>query len=288
MKMSDPTPAASRPGTSTSCIVGPPRPEASISRNAPVRGEPSRVLIAAKLPAAAITDWTRAGASRLTSRTARAPSPAPMAISGPSGPSTTPRLKVAKAASTMPGSSIADGGPPPALNPSAGEWPPVPGRYFRVRLTSTPASSSGRMGHHRRFGVEAQLLGQAGEDPALQLADQREEEVGHGRDGDADDRGQRQQDQVTPGPQQRQRIGRCRHQRPPKPRPHGPRGKQASCASGPVPPGLPSVNLYPVAAATTPPAQGDYSSPNSAVPGAGNVPGRDSKLTATARRRESE
>ena len=49
----------------------------------------------------------------------------------------------------MPGSSIAVGGLPPALNPSAGEWPPVPGRYRSVKLTSTPASSSGKMGHHR-------------------------------------------------------------------------------------------------------------------------------------------
>ena len=66
--------------------MGPPNPEASMSRNAPVRGEPSSVLMAAKLPAAASTDWTLSGASRLTRRTTRAPSPAPRAINGPSGP----------------------------------------------------------------------------------------------------------------------------------------------------------------------------------------------------------
>ena len=43
MKTSEPIPAASRPGTSTSSIMAPPSPEASISRNAPVSGEPSRV-----------------------------------------------------------------------------------------------------------------------------------------------------------------------------------------------------------------------------------------------------
>ncbi len=43
-----------------------------------------------------------------------------MAISGASGPSTAPRLSVAKAAMTMPGSSIGGTGPDD-LNPSAGE-----------------------------------------------------------------------------------------------------------------------------------------------------------------------
>ena len=38
MKISEPTPAASRPGTSTSSSMDPPSPEASISRNAPVSG----------------------------------------------------------------------------------------------------------------------------------------------------------------------------------------------------------------------------------------------------------
>ena len=54
-KMSEPTPAASRPGTSTTPSIGPPIPDTSMSRNAPASGEPRRVLIAAKLPAAPIT-----------------------------------------------------------------------------------------------------------------------------------------------------------------------------------------------------------------------------------------
>ncbi len=54
-KISVPMPAASRPGTSTRPSIGPPRPEASSSRNAPISGEPSSELIAAKLPVAAIT-----------------------------------------------------------------------------------------------------------------------------------------------------------------------------------------------------------------------------------------
>ena len=78
-----------------------------------------------------------------------------------------------------------------------------------------PGQRQRQNGPPQRFGVKAQLLGQAGEDPALQLADQREEEVGRRRDGNADDRGQYQQHQVAPGPQQRKGIGRCRHERPP-------------------------------------------------------------------------
>jgi hypothetical protein len=47
----------------------------------------------------------------------------------------------------MPGSSIGDG-TPPALNPSAGEWPPLPGRYRIVSPTKTPARASNGSGHH--------------------------------------------------------------------------------------------------------------------------------------------
>ena len=54
-KMSAPTPEASSPGSSTRPIMGPPSPDASISKNAPVMGDPSRVLMAAKLPAAPST-----------------------------------------------------------------------------------------------------------------------------------------------------------------------------------------------------------------------------------------
>ena len=54
--------------------------------------------MAVKLPAAAIIVVTCGGASFLASRTAHTPSPPPSAISGASGPSTTPRLSVANAA----------------------------------------------------------------------------------------------------------------------------------------------------------------------------------------------
>ena len=70
--------------------IAPPSPEASISKNAPVSGEPSTEASAAKLPVAAITAPVRAGTSRRASFTASTDSPPPSAISGASGPTTAP------------------------------------------------------------------------------------------------------------------------------------------------------------------------------------------------------
>jgi len=93
--MSEPVPAASRPGSSTSPSIGPPSPGASISRNAPVMGDPSSVAVAAKLPALASTLTPWAGTCRrLAARVASTARPPPMAISGISGPSTAPKTRV--------------------------------------------------------------------------------------------------------------------------------------------------------------------------------------------------
>ena len=103
--------------------------------------------MAAKLPAPATTFSALAGTGRRLSRTTQMASPPPMAISGASGPSTTPSASVARAARITPGSS--DGlGAPPAWNPSAGECPPRPGRYLIAAATSTPATASSGTGHH--------------------------------------------------------------------------------------------------------------------------------------------
>ena len=118
-------------------------------------GEPNSVLMAAKLPAEAMTMAAVGGASLLASLTANMPSPPPMAMSGASGPRTTPRLRVASAATITPGSSIGVGAPP-ALNPSAGTWPPVPGRYLMVNPTSRPDRARRGSGHHT--GVPAKPM----------------------------------------------------------------------------------------------------------------------------------
>jgi len=100
--------------------IGPPSPEASSRRNAAASGFPNSVLMAAKLPVAAMTAPVLAGTSRLASLTASTASPPPSAISGASGPTTAPSPRPASAARKMPGSS-AGCAVPPALKPSAGE-----------------------------------------------------------------------------------------------------------------------------------------------------------------------
>ena len=125
---SAPMPEASRPGRATRLSVVPATPAASMIRKAPSTGEPSRVLIAAKLPAEARIVTAIGGASFFARWIVSAASPPPIAISGASGPSTAPRLRVANAASTIVGSSRSAGRGPPVLKPNAGECPPLPGR----------------------------------------------------------------------------------------------------------------------------------------------------------------
>ena len=148
MKMSEPMPAVSRPGSSTRPSIGPPSPDASISKNAPVMGDPSSVAMAAKLPAApsTLTAWSGT-LRRLASRVTRTPSPPPIAISGSSGPSTAPKANVASAARMTPGSWTGAGGPRIAKRPAA-EAPPFPGRYRMAKPARTPPTTRTGSGHH--------------------------------------------------------------------------------------------------------------------------------------------
>ena len=61
--MSDPMPAASMPGTSTTGNRGPPRPAASITTTEAIRGDSKIIARAANVPAAAITAVNSSGAS---------------------------------------------------------------------------------------------------------------------------------------------------------------------------------------------------------------------------------
>ena len=122
---SDPIPAAIRPGSTISGSVAPPRPAASITRIAATSGEPKIAEIAAKAPAAPMTTSIWGGASFLASCTVNRAKPPPNAMSGASGPSTSPRPIVANAASTTPGSMF--GSVVPIWRPCAGMWPPFPG-----------------------------------------------------------------------------------------------------------------------------------------------------------------
>ena len=146
VKTSAPTPEASRPGRSTSSSIALLKPAASMSRNAPTSGEPSKVLMAAKLPAAPSTTTAWLVSPLTACLTAHAHRPPPSAISGASGPSTAPQPSVISAAIAMPGRSLA-GARPPTVRPSAGLWPPVPGRYLIVAATPRPPRRSSGNGH---------------------------------------------------------------------------------------------------------------------------------------------
>ena len=210
MKMSEPMPAASRPGTSTSPSIGPPSPDASISRNAPMMGEPSSVLMAAKLPAEARTAAAWSGTSRRAARRASTTSPPPMAMRGASGPSTAPKIKVARAARMTPGSW-------------AGRRGPVGLESFRrgraAGAGQVPDGQPGQDAAHRqhgqrppqRLGPEAQAVRKMGEDLRLEVVDQREEAVGGGGDRYPESRRDDQQPEVTPAAQQGARIRRRGH-----------------------------------------------------------------------------
>ena len=103
------------------------------------------------------------------------------------------------------------GWPAAHLEPVGGGVAAGPGQVPEGEGDQYPRHRQRQQGPPQRLGVEAQALGQVGEDPALHLADQREEEVSHRRDGRPDDRGQHQQGDIAPGPQQRQRVGWRRH-----------------------------------------------------------------------------
>ncbi len=209
-KMRVPVPAATRPGNSTRSMTAPPSPAASIRRKAPRIGEPNRVLIAAKLPAAATAALVWSGASRFASCTAHTPSPAPRAISGASGPMTTPNARLARAAKKTPGSSIGVGAPP-ALNPSAGLWPPIPGRYWIVERDQHPGERQQRDGPPGRLLAQTEGVREVGEDLALEDIDELEEAPRRGGDGHPDDPGNDQEAHVATRAQQGERVGDRRH-----------------------------------------------------------------------------
>ena len=210
MKMSEPIPAASSPGSSTTPSIGPPSPDASISKNAPVRGDPSSVLTAAKAPVTPSTLAAWSGTSRRrASRMTRAASPPPSAISGISGPSTAPKTSVASAARMTPGSWTAVGGACTAKAPAA-EGPPLPGRYRMAKPASTPPTASTGSGHHTGSVAETEPVRKVGEDLLLQVVDEGQEAVGDRGDRHAQDRGQHQQPHVIAAAQQGHRVRRAR------------------------------------------------------------------------------
>ena len=110
-------------------------------------------------------------------------------MSGASGPSTTPKTSVPREASTTPGSS-AGGSGPVVLKPSAGEWPPVPGRNSIAAATTTPASAEDRQQPPVGHGIEPEAVRDVVEHRVLQHRDELEEAVRQRGDRHPDDRGE--------------------------------------------------------------------------------------------------
>ena len=206
-KMSVPMPAARSPGTRTRPSSGPPRPAASISRKAPRMGDPNRVLMAAKLPAEAITMAAVGGASRLARLHRQEPEPAADGDERRLRSEDHAEAQGGQRGEDHPGQLGRGGCPAPALNPSAGMWPAVPGRYVMVAADQHAGQGQQRQGPpHRRAG-ESELLGQRGEDPVLEQADQLEEPVGHGGHRDPDEGGQHQELDVALRAEHGHRVG---------------------------------------------------------------------------------
>ena len=97
------------------------------------------------------------------------------------------------------------------LEPVGGGVAALAGQVLDGQGHQHPGQQQRQNGPPQRFGVEAHALGQVGEDPPLQLADQGQKEVGGRRDGRPNDRGDDQQNDIAPGPQQRERIGQRTH-----------------------------------------------------------------------------
>ena len=137
MNTSEPRPAAIRPGRRTSGSVAPPSPAASIRITAPMTGEPNTVEIAAKLPAAAMTDeldpahpaWS--GGRRARRAPSRGRSAAPPARARGRGRASRGRRQDARQLDRL-------CRPAPGVQPVGRDMPAVPGSRAIARAVSGP------------------------------------------------------------------------------------------------------------------------------------------------------
>ncbi len=206
MKTSEPMPAASRPGRSTSGRVAPPSPVASITSTAPITGEPKIDETAAKLPAAAISPTAWSGASRLTSRIASVPSPRPSAISGPSGPSTSPKPERRERRQQHARQVDRTGRRAARLEPVGGHMTAVPGQAHDRERRQQPRERHPRKRPPDRHRVVAELVRQILVHPHLELVNPLQEAPRRGRDHQPDQRREHEQDAVLPAADQGGRI----------------------------------------------------------------------------------
>ena len=206
MNTSEPIPPASRPGSSTTGSIAPPRPVASMMTTAPITGEPKIVEIAAKLPAAAINPTAWSGASLLTTRIDRVPRPAPSAISGASGPSTSPRPRVASAASITPGQIDRPCRGTADLEAVRGDVAAAPREVHDRKRRERAGQREPRQRPPRGLRGVAEVRRQVAVNPNLDLVHSFHESPRGRRHDDADQRREHEQDAVLPAAKQRGRI----------------------------------------------------------------------------------
>ena len=213
MKISEPTPAASSPGASTTPSIAPPIPATSIIRNA--AGKRRAEERADRCEAPGGTDHRNGHLRRV----------ALDQVDGEDSEAaadrdqrrlrarTTPRLRVANEAMTMPGSSIGGTGPD-ALNPSAGLCPAVPGRYRIVSATSRPLSASSGIDHQAGWLSKPRSPGRVVQ-VLLQLGETLEKEVRGRRHRHTDHRAEQEQHEVRAALEKLERTRRslCRWRR---------------------------------------------------------------------------
>ena len=173
-KISEPSPAASRPGTSTRPSIGPPSPDASSSRNAPTSGEPSSELIAAKLPVAPIT------AAAVAARPRRAVA---RQHAEPAADRDQRRLRAehhaqrrAWRARRADARELDGRQRPRGLEAVGGRVAPGAREVADREPDSSAAEGEQRQRPPHRRGVEPERLGQVGEHRLLQLVDEHEEQ----------------------------------------------------------------------------------------------------------------
>ena len=211
-KISAPMPAESSPGTSTTPSIGPPSPAASSSRNAPSSGDPNSALIAAKLPAVAITVLACGG------RVARGE--AHREHAEPAADRDQRRLRAEHRAERERGERGEEDARQLDRGQRAAGLEPVGGRVAAGarqvadrQRHEQPREREQRQRPPDRRGIEPERVRQVVEQQLLQLRDQLEEPVRDGGDRDADQRRQHEQLHIGAGAQQRERIGSGRARR---------------------------------------------------------------------------
>ena len=219
-KMREPTPATRRPGASTISMVCPPNPMISISKKAPTRGEPSSVAMAAKLPAAPMTTAAIGGAVLLDQVDGQDAEPAPDGDQGRLG--SEHHTEAERGKGRRNDSEQVHGRHGPAgLEALRGLVPSGSGQVADGQSHQKPAQGEPGQRPPQWLSVESQLSGKVAEDLLLDLGDRLQEEVGNGRERDADDTAEDEERQIALGPKElcgvertrtrRRRCGVCRH-----------------------------------------------------------------------------